>query len=106
MKRIILFVFTIILFAACTKDENDIAMSYGQTQCADQWGYGNSDTETTAKLGTFLDSSGILYSSLSFIKVNPGAVCQACNCPSGGVFTIETEELFVAQLVQLGFTKQ
>lgn len=106
MKRSILFILTIILFAACTKDDSDIPMSYGQTQCADQWGYGSSDAETKGKLGKFLDSAGISYSELNFARVNPGAVCLACICPSGGLFTLETTEPFVEKLIQLGFQKK
>lgn len=106
MKRIILYIFTVAVFQACTKDENGIAMGYGQTQCADVWGYGNSDDETKTKLGKFLDSSGVSYSKLNFVRGNPGVVCLACICSSGGLFTLQTTEPFVKQLVQLGFAKK
>lgn len=106
MKRIILYILTIAVFQACTKEENGIVMKYSQTQCADQWGYGNSETETKDRLGIFLDSNYISYSELRFTKVNVGAVCLACQCPSGGSFTLKTTEPFVEKLVQLGFKKQ
>ncbi len=105
MKRIILYIITIAVFEGCTKNETDIVMRYGQTQCADQWGYGSSDDETKNKLGKFLDSAGISYSELNFTRKDLGVVCLACICPSGGSFTLETTEPFVEKLIQLGFKK-
>lgn len=106
MKRIILYIITIAVFEGCTKNETDIVMQYGQTQCADQWGYGNSDAATKEKLGKYLDSMGISYTKLNFSKSDPGVVCLACTCTSGGLFTLETSELFVEKLVQVGFKKK
>ncbi len=106
MKRIILLIFTITFFIGCTKNETDIVMQYGQTQCADQWGYGNSEAATKEKLGKYLDSMGISYTKLNFSKSDPGVVCLACTCTSGGLFTLETTDPFVEKLVQLGFKKQ
>lgn len=105
MKRIILTIVTIAVFEGCTKIETDIVMQYGQTQCADQWGYGNSDAATKEKLGKYLDSAGISYSKLNFTRKDLGAVCLACICPSDGSFTLQTTEPFVEKLIQLGFKK-
>jgi hypothetical protein len=106
MKYLILTIFTVALLTACTKDNNDITMIYGQTQCADKWGYGANDEETKARLAQFLDSVGISYSNLQFAKTNPAAVCLACSCASGGVFTLQTTDAYVNQLTGLGFTKK
>lgn len=106
MKQFILIFFAASLMIACTKEANEIAMQYEQTGCADKWGYGPNDDETKAKLGRFLDSAGISYTDLQFAKVNPGAVCLACNCVTGGLFTLKTTEPSVAALTNLGFKRK
>jgi hypothetical protein len=106
MKYLLLILVTITVFIACKKDDNSITMTYAQTQCADKWGYGANDDQTKARLGQFLDSVRISYSDLRFAKTNPGAVCLACICVTGGVFTLQTTETYVNQLIGLGFAKK
>ncbi len=106
MKYLILIVSIVVSFIACIKSNGSIVMKYEQTQCADKWGYGANDNETKTRLSSFLDSAGIIYTDLKFAKVNPGAVCLACNCVTGGLFTLETTEPFVAALTNFGFKRK
>jgi hypothetical protein len=108
MKYLIFLIVTSALFISCTKgsDNNNVTMTYGQTQCSDKWGYGANDDETKTKLTQFLDSLRISYTDVKFAKTNPAAVCLACICVTGGVFTLKTTEAYVNQLKDLGFTRQ
>ncbi len=106
MKYLVILFVAVISFTACKKDCNTVTMIYEQTQCADPWGYGPTDQETKSKLGFFLDSIGVDYSNLSFARINPGQVCNACFCKSGGVFTLKTTEPFVETLIEKGFQKK
>jgi hypothetical protein len=106
MKYLLFILITTTVFIACTKNVSNITMIYEQTQCADKWGYGANDDETKEKLIQFLDSLRFAYSDIRFAKINPGAVCQACTCVTGGVFTLKTREAYVNQYIALGFTKK
>ncbi len=105
--KYMLIQFLVVMFVAvsCSKNGN-IKMAYAQTQCNDKWGYGNNEQETLNKLGMFLDSLQIRYRNLTFKKLNPTAVCEACNCESGGLFILETTDHFVDRLTGLGFRKR
>ncbi len=106
MKYLFILLVASSILSACKKDCNSIEMIYNQTQCADPWGYGPTDQETKNKLGAFLDSMGVDYSNLHFKRTNPGQVCDACFCISGGVFTLNTKEAFVETLIKKGFKRK
>lgn len=106
MKYLVILFAAAILFTACKKDCNTVTMIYEQTQCADPWGYGPTDQETKNKLEFFLDTIGVDYSGLSFERINPGQVCNACFCISGRLFTLKTSESFVETLIKKGFKRK
>ncbi len=106
MKYLVILFVAAAFLTACKKDCYTVSMTYDQTQCADPWGYGPNDEETKNKLGFFLDSIGVDYSNLSFARTNPGQVCDACFCTSGGVFSLKTTEPFVETLIEKGFKKK
>lgn len=62
------------------------SLRYQQTQCADVWGYGNSDSATLKMVYRYLDSMGLLdRTSRFFIQTDTTKLikCLSCDCPSG-----------------------
>ncbi len=94
-NKIIYGVLCTVLFSACIKSsqlqKEEVVLSYNQTQCADKWGYGNSDNLTIAKVARYLDSLKLYHSAIT-IKFDPNlqAVCLACTCTSGKIISVTT----------------
>lgn len=103
MKRLILILLLIVLLGSCDKTPEK-AFVYSQTQCADKWGYGQTDGETMTKLRTYLISKQIVVTSIAIIyPVGDMVVCQACGCPTGKRFKVTVPEEDELKLKAEGF---
>jgi hypothetical protein len=87
------------------------SLKYIQTQCADVWGYGNTDSATIKMAYRYLDSLGLLDQTSWFTINNDIAQlnnCTSCTCASGKlIWLINSTELLdsvrIQRLRQLGF---
>ncbi len=104
-------VIIIAVFAAVSCNKQTILFdtySYMQTQCADPWPYGNSDTANARNLSTWLINQNINPQSVTLNATSSGGiVCTACNCPTGKIYrvTILPDTAANRQLILLGFKK-
>lgn len=106
MKKTLLVVFSIgIMLASCKKEENYICYSIEQTQCADPWGYGNSDMATINLLRTYLAQNGVNADKVSLKTTGTGMNCLACTCTTGRTFFITAPDNNKADLETLGFAQ-
>ncbi|QHL88299.1 hypothetical protein GU926_13000 [Nibribacter ruber] len=115
MKRKILSLLIIMhglfLFSGCQHPEGKIEwpeenlqwLSYAETQCADPWGYGNSQQDKAQYVKGYLEKQGIQVFNISLIKESEGAMCLACTCPSGRVLRVQVKKEDEAKLLALGF---
>lgn len=78
-------------------------LSYQETQCADPWGYGNSNQDKVQYIKEYLQKQGITVLDISLNKVNDGAMCMACTCASGRVLKVQVRKEDEAKLLALGF---
>jgi hypothetical protein len=87
------------------------SLKYQQTQCADVWGYGNTDSATIKMVYRYIDSLGLLdKTSRFFINKDTPQLnnCASCTCASGKlIWFVNSTELLdsarIQRLRQLGF---
>ncbi|TAE49944.1 MAG: hypothetical protein EAZ89_13200 [Bacteroidetes bacterium] len=76
---------------------------YNETQCADPWQRGATDSLTFAAITAYLDSNDIAVIQIGVENDSTGAqVCQACNCTSGNVFKVIVSDADGVKLMNLG----
>ncbi|MBI2729567.1 MAG: hypothetical protein HYX40_02235 [Sphingobacteriales bacterium] len=103
MKRLSIILLLLLFLGSCDKTPEK-AFVYGQTQCADKWGYGANDAETITKLKIYFESKQIKVLSVSLSStLGDLVVCQACICPTGRVFKVMVEESDIEKLMAEGF---
>lgn len=108
--KIIIGLLVSLVFWSCIKTserrDDYISLTYDQTQCADQWGYGSSDNLTIGKVKHYLDSLQLFYHAVT-IQTDPSKVslCNACTCTTGKVFFVTTrdDDALEARYAQIGF---
>jgi hypothetical protein len=89
-----------------TTDDN-ISVFYGETQCADPWQRGNTDTETLRNAEAFMRGKNIRFTGTTIVQaMGDLMVCQACTCASGRTIqgTVHKDDL--AKIAELGFSKK
>jgi hypothetical protein len=103
MKKLITAVACFLLLA-CDKEQTTVVYFYGQTGCADVWGYGATDAETKEKLTTYLLNNGIKAQRVTLSQPPAGFIsCLACTCPTGRTFAIVINKVDEEKLKALGF---
>jgi len=112
MKKIIASAALLLLMGAfqCERqsiearsDENQ-SVTYAETQCADPWKKGATDTETLRNIETFLQANQIRFTGTGITLATTGPMlCLACKCASGRVIqgTVSKEDL--TRIAQFGF---
>jgi hypothetical protein len=78
-------------------------LSYQETQCANPWGYGNSNQDKVQYIKDYLEKQGVKVKSITLTKENDGAMCMACTCASGRVLKVQVRLEDEAKLIPLGF---
>ncbi|HEX2606183.1 MAG TPA: hypothetical protein VHK91_02345 [Flavisolibacter sp.] len=108
MKPVILY--GLIMLTACHKaapieEKEYVSMTYNQTQCADPWPYGTTESSTLQNVAKFLDMQGLYRAGLSMKAEIPPAACLACSCPTGKVIEVNTlnSSLLKEKYNKLGF---
>jgi len=89
----------------------DTSFIYKQTQCADVWGYGKTDSSTALMAYRYLDSLSLLDQTSRFMIIKDStqlSSCLSCTCPSGKLIRLITERgsadtLRYKRLRELGF---
>ena len=89
----------------------DTSFFYIQTQCADVWGYGKTDSSTALMAYRYLDSLSLLDQTSRFLITKDTTQlysCLSCTCPSGKLIRLTTERgsadsLRYKRLRELGF---
>ena len=75
-----------------------------QTQCADSWGYGNSNDETLVKLKNYLLQQQVTVVKIELQASGEQNACAACTCSRGFVFHVWASSQHINALTGLGFT--
>ncbi|MBI1782324.1 MAG: hypothetical protein HYR66_13320 [Sphingobacteriales bacterium] len=103
MKKLSVIILLIVFLGSCNKTPEK-AFFYNQTQCADKWGYGQTDEETIDKLRTYLTSQQIVVTNLAITyPVGNLIICDACSCPTGKRFKVTVPEEDELKLKAEGF---
>ncbi|MFC7668089.1 hypothetical protein ACFQT0_12370 [Hymenobacter humi] len=83
-----------------------MGVRYAQTQCADRWGQASGTQQLAAAAQAYLAQQGLtLHQPQASVK-NAGAVCSACNCPTGLVLEGTVQPADLSAVLALGFTRQ
>ena len=77
-----------------------------QTQCADAWGYGETNEETIVKLRSYLVQQHIVAATIDWQPTGELVTCLACTCSRGNMIHIWVESQYVDKLGKEGFTKK
>ena len=86
------------------KDDLQATFYYGQTQCADKWGYSRDDENTKIMLRDYLKSKGITVVVKDLTKApSDVAYCAACTCASGRTFVVKANAADEDKLKAEGF---
>jgi hypothetical protein len=82
-----------------------VTLKYAQTQCADPWRTGASDSETLAHINHYLDSLNLYVADLTLKKEGDPVTCLACTCITGKVIYVSTlnSEAMKEKYLALGF---
>jgi hypothetical protein len=83
-----------------------VQVSYAQTSCADKWGQASTPQLLETVATTYLTQQGIALSQAQATRVNQGAICNACMCPTGVVLVGTVPASQLAAILALGFTKR
>ena len=99
----------ITIIYACKKEkiiqDNYTTLTYKQTQCADAWATGITDSITLVNVANYLNSQNVYVASLSIKAVNPADLCNACICKTGKLIYVTTfdETTLKQKYLALGF---
>ena len=74
-----------------------------QTQCADPWGYGNTNSETIDKLKDYLSRKSVNLSNVEIQPTGEYNVCTACTCSKGFSFHVWADQRYADTLTKEGF---
>ena len=90
----------------CWPVQGEVTFTYEMTQCADPWAQacGGGGDQLAACIEGFLEELGITVFSVR-VEADPngGDACQACDCGSGWILTVVTDEEGLARLQELLF---
>lgn len=109
MKQVSLLSCLFLLNIACVKRSQNCCvmpapeMVRTQSQCADPWGYGNTDPETIDRLKHYLTQKNISFSTVHLQSTGEYNTCAACTCSKGFAFHVWTEPRFIDSLTKEGF---
>ena len=90
-------------YTCCEPPVDFMEMVRTQTQCADPWGYGSNNDETTGKLKSYLLQKNILVGAIELRPTGEQVVCLACNCSKGFVFHVKAAGQYIDSLKGQGF---
>jgi len=109
MKQIALLASLFVLHTACVKRAPNccamppLEMIRTQTQCADPWGYGNTNPETIEKLKSYLAKKDITVTNIELQSTGESNVCTACTCSNGFSFHVWADQRYKDTLTREGF---
>ena len=93
-----------ILSSCKEKSSRSAQLSYYETQCANPWEYGNSQSEHINNIQQYLAANGVNTNDIVIVSVPDSAVtCLACTCPAGRRVDIIVEDEDVTEANSLGF---
>ena len=110
--KLILFISCLLILQACVKHPVDCClppqqeMVRTQTQCADAWGYGESNEETITKLTNFLLQKNIVVAKITLQSTGEEVTCLACTCSRGYIIHVWVEQQYTERLSKEGFTRK
>lgn len=86
-------------------EDEYITLSYKQTQCADPWRTGATDSLTLANVSTYLAAQGLYVASLQIKTDDVASVCLACQCKTGKTIYVSTlnSDSIKTKYLALGF---
>jgi hypothetical protein len=93
MKTFLLLLLVIALFACKNEkiiQDNYITLAYKQTQCADAWATGATDSITVLNVSNYLNAQNVYIASLNIKQVNTPDLCNACICKTGKIIYVTT----------------
>ena len=108
MKKSFLLLLFPLLFTFCKKEAAEVTMIYQMTQCADAWqSDANYFNNKEATLKAYLEKQGITVLSLTVVQdCSQSAVCAACTCAGCDKATVKVNDIDVAAMEKLKFTKK
>lgn len=103
---LIMFVFTGSV--TCKKDLGEdqyTTFYYRQTQCADAWQTGATDSVTIVNVSNYLKGLGLYYAGINIKADSPAQVCLACTCLTGKTIYASTfnDDSTKARYLRIGF---
>ena len=111
MRILLAFLLILMVIAfACRKTElveeqQYATFYYNQTQCADPWRTGTTDSQTLANVSAYLAAQGLHVGNIEIKQNNIEAVCLACQCKTGKIIYVTTlvNDATKAKYLEIGF---
>jgi len=101
--KVLIVIIFLSFFFACDKDFNDeIWMSFNETQCHNPW-QNISPTDTEYAVQKYLENNGINILNIKIETYSSGPFCEACNCPSGRKILVQILAFDIIAIKTLGF---
>ncbi|MFD2717689.1 hypothetical protein ACFST9_03110 [Hymenobacter monticola] len=86
--------------------QEQVAVRYAQTQCADRWGQAQGPQQLVVVAGAYFAQRGLTLNQPQASATGQASVCNACNCPTGLVLEATVSPADLAAVLALGFTKK
>ncbi len=108
MKKLCLIFACVLTITACKRDDDStgdatILVHHAQTNCADQWGNGDSDDATLTRLRNYLDQRNLYHTNEYITDSGPHLLCNSCQCTTGNLIYLRIMPAQQQQYAALGF---
>lgn len=95
---------SILLLNSCKDSTGTTQLSHYETQCANAWNNGNSQSEHINNIQAYLAANGVNATNILLsVDTDSSMACQACTCLSGVRVDITVPNEDVAVANSLGF---